>query len=236
MILRPDQAAIAYRCPECGGFVHSIVGVFSLTGELIRLKCGCGKSELSMRNIGDRIQLNIPCFICEKEHIYTVSRSALFSSNVFSFSCTFTGVDICFVGSEVGVESSIKTADRELEQLMRENEIDDFFSRDERYEESVDYTAVTAAVSVIKELAADGKIHCGCTERANRRKKPADDLLSQAGSYENSCFGDFMLKDEDGRLVLKCMSCGCEYVIPLGHYASSPAFDSFLLCDDIYLI
>lgn len=236
MILKPEQASIAYRCPVCGEFVHSIVGVFSLSGELIKLKCSCGQSELSIKNSGDRIQLSVPCFVCEKEHIYTISRAALFSEKGFTFTCPFSGMEICFVGNEKNVKAGIKKADEELNEILEENEITDFFAPRDNLDDSIDYAGTALCISVIKDIAAEGRIHCGCTERGKRRKKGKDDILTQMGRYQNNCFGDFVLRYEKGLFVLSCLNCGKKLVLPLSSSSSSMAFDSFLYCDDIYLI
>ena len=46
MILDKKETTIAYRCPECGASVVGMVGIFTLSADMIRLKCPCGKSEL----------------------------------------------------------------------------------------------------------------------------------------------------------------------------------------------
>ena len=45
MVISPKQTTIAYRCPVCGTGVISAVGMFSLSADMIKLKCTCGKSE-----------------------------------------------------------------------------------------------------------------------------------------------------------------------------------------------
>ena len=50
MILQPKDTTIAYRCPECGTTVMSVVGALALSGDIIKLKCDCGGSELLLEN------------------------------------------------------------------------------------------------------------------------------------------------------------------------------------------
>lgn len=236
MILTPEQSTISYRCPECGQFVSSIVGVFSLTGELIRLKCSCKESELQIKKIDDRIQINVPCFICGKPHIYTISRSALFNSGILTLSCPYSGMLVCFIGGEDEVLQATEDADRELNEILEENGIEDFFSQKEQEKYELDYTAITLAVTVVKELAEDGKIYCGCAdyERCEAKDRPID-LLTMTGEYVNTCHGDFILViEDDNRLVLKCLKCGRSYVIPTEN-ASSMAYEAFISCEHIFL-
>ena len=37
MVLQQKQTTVAYRCPECGSIVLSLVGVFALSADMIRL-------------------------------------------------------------------------------------------------------------------------------------------------------------------------------------------------------
>ena len=53
MILEPKKIAIAYRCSECGGTVRSVVGVLAISGDMLRLKCDCGGSELVINKTSD---------------------------------------------------------------------------------------------------------------------------------------------------------------------------------------
>ena len=48
MILGSRETCIAYRCPYCTQGIKSMVGVFALTADMLRLKCPCGESELSI--------------------------------------------------------------------------------------------------------------------------------------------------------------------------------------------
>ena len=48
MILDPKQTTVAYRCPHCGAGVMGLVGLFTLSADMIKLKCTCGESEMSI--------------------------------------------------------------------------------------------------------------------------------------------------------------------------------------------
>ena len=76
MILENKQTSVAYRCPSCGKTVKSMIGAFSLSGDLLRLKCPCGESDMTIERRRDKkIRLTIPCFLCPRPHVYTVSES-----------------------------------------------------------------------------------------------------------------------------------------------------------------
>ena len=76
MVLDIKQTTVAYRCSHCGAGVMSMVGVFSLSGEMFKLKCSCGESEMTMVRTSDgKIRFSVPCFLCPKPHTYTVNLS-----------------------------------------------------------------------------------------------------------------------------------------------------------------
>ena len=73
MILDSRETTVAYRCPHCGQTTVSVVGVFALSGDLIRLKCGCKKSELQISYTSDRkIRITTPCLVCRKPHTFVL--------------------------------------------------------------------------------------------------------------------------------------------------------------------
>ena len=88
MALKPKDTVVSYRCPACGKTTLSVTGVFALTGDMIKLKCTCGESELLIKNEGaDKVRLIVPCLFCAKPHQYVVSKSLLLSREIFSFPC-----------------------------------------------------------------------------------------------------------------------------------------------------
>ena len=84
MLLKSRETAIAYRCPYCGMSTISMIGIFTLSGDMFKLKCRCGKSELTATYTSDRkIRLNVPCLICPTPHNYIISSNTFFEKNIF---------------------------------------------------------------------------------------------------------------------------------------------------------
>ena len=46
MILDEKKTTVAYRCPGCGAMVRSMIGAFTLSADMMRLKCPCGESAV----------------------------------------------------------------------------------------------------------------------------------------------------------------------------------------------
>ena len=85
MVLQQKQTTVAYRCPECGAIVLSLVGIFALTADMIRLKCPCGQSELEILYTKDKkVRLTVPCFACPTSHSYLISSSLFFEKELFT--------------------------------------------------------------------------------------------------------------------------------------------------------
>jgi len=97
MVIEPKQTTVAYRCPHCGSGVLSAVGMFSLTADMMKLKCSCGKSELEIVYSKDgKVRLKVPCMICPSGHSYTVSRNIFFGRDIFVLPCPVSDINICF--------------------------------------------------------------------------------------------------------------------------------------------
>ena len=50
MVLDAKNTTLAYRCPKCGAAVMSGINIFSLTADMLKLKCSCGESDMTIVN------------------------------------------------------------------------------------------------------------------------------------------------------------------------------------------
>ena len=120
MILNSKETTVAYRCPKCGKMVFSVVGVFTLSGDMLKLKCGCGESEMIIAYTPDRkLRLTVPCLVCSGSHTYVISSKTFFDEDVFRMSCPYGSVDICLVGEQNAVIKAADEADEELLKLLK---------------------------------------------------------------------------------------------------------------------
>ena len=143
MIIQPKETTIAYRCPECGATVHSVVGIFALSGDRIKLKCSCGGSELLIENTADgKMRFTVPCIFCPNPHSFLISRKTILSRELFTIPCGLAGYDICFIGRE------------ELQSIKESN------SEDSYYDEHI----ADMLIYVFGDLCEEGKIHCNCKD------------------------------------------------------------------------
>ena len=108
MIINPKETTVAYRCPACGAGVMSAVGVFSLSAEMIKLKCTCGQSEMKIvYNKDDQIRLSVPCMFCPSPHNFLLNKSVFFGKELFSLQCPYSDINICCIGETNQVKAEL---------------------------------------------------------------------------------------------------------------------------------
>lgn len=222
MILDAKETNIAYRCPKCGNMVFSMVGIFALSGDLIKLKCPCGESELTATYTSDRkIRLSVPCFICPNPHTFTVSPNSFFRGELISLACTYSGIDICLIGDKDKVKAAADEADKEFVALLKESGVDDFVEfaaakeEDDRIhgEEIADPQLQSVVHFMLYELEDEGNISCKCGKAC--------------GKYEFKFVGNRM-----SSVLIYCEKCAASVSIPMFDPVS---VDEFLQTDKLTL-
>ncbi len=226
MVLNSKETTIAYRCPVCGKFILGIVGIFTLSGDLIKLKCDCGGSELTVAYTSERkLRITAPCMFCPSPHTYVISSDAFFDRELLALSCTFSSVDVCFIGKKDKVLEAARAADRELLELIEEmgfdsfdefmtgkNSVSDHSNDNVDADYRIDYAQIEEVVHfMLTELSEDGDILCGCHEGDTAR-------------YDFEFQGD--------SVKIFCHTCGYEKIIPM---SSTLAANAFLHTDKLIL-
>lgn len=210
MVLDKKETTVAYRCPSCGAGVVSLVGAFSLSADMIRMKCSCGGSEMTVRYRSDRrIRLTVPCLFCPTPHTFTVSDGVFFSRELTSLSCAYTGIDICFVGGKGAVSKALEDSERELLELLGDA---DPAELDRIRRKTLSDPQVFDIVNfVVRDLQEEGKIHCFCGEGE----------------------GDYRVSIEENAIRVICARCGAMAEFPADSVLSA---HEFLDADSLYLV
>ncbi len=224
MILRSKDTTIAYRCPYCGKCIKGIVGIFTLTGDVIKVKCDCGHSELVVSYTSEgKIRLSVPCIFCPTPHNFIIGNGIFFERGMLALDCTFADFSICFIGTEEEIGKAIDESDRELAELLTECGLDDYdklhvLNRAGRDPWDDDDDIISGEIAVddivrfmLKELEEDNLIYCRCNEY-------------QIPQY------DFKIIGSTARVY--CKTCGSRKDFPMG---SSLCADAFLNLDEINL-
>ena len=217
MVIDSKQTTVAYRCPECGAGVMTPLGIFTLSGDMVKLKCTCKKSELSVihRKDNHTVTLSVPCIFCEKPHTYNVKSSVFFSKELFLLPCPYSDIHIGFVGEENLVKSELARTELELLDMLEANGIDDFHALHGEDEVITDHQILDIVTFVVRDLDAEGKIFCSC--HPNGREPLPDGQLDR-----DDCSYDVEFTDDGIRVT--CNECGDCAVIPTDSLLGAHAF------------
>lgn len=219
MVLENKQTTIAYRCPHCGAGVMCALDVFTLSAPMIKLKCDCGGSEMTVVKQSDgKIRLTVPCLFCPKPHSFLLNSKVFFDSEGFYLPCPYADMDICFLGDMDHVKANLARGELKLMELMEEHGITDLSSfknaNTEDEDEALDSELTQSVLFVLSELEAEGKIFCKCERE--------DEIDEEKYGFE--VFSNYVL--------VKCRDCGAERRIPTDNSLNTHAF---LDADALYL-
>ena len=127
MILENKSSTVAYRCPSCGSGVMSVVDAFRLSADMIKLKCDCGKSEMTLVRTNDgKVRFTVPCMLCPNPHNFTVSTSLFFGKDLFVLPCPYSDINIAMMGETNHVKAELSRTELELLDLLEKSGIESF--------------------------------------------------------------------------------------------------------------
>ncbi len=209
MVLEPKQTTVAYRCPHCGAGVMSVVGLFKLSADMVKLKCTCGESEMTVVYSKDgKLRLTVPCILCPNPHNFTVNSSVFFKNDLFLLPCPYSDINICMIGEQNQVKAELARTELELLDLLEENGIENFDLFHGKQTLS-DPQIMDIILFVIKDLDEEGKIFCKC-----HTEEQTD--VKHEGNYEVE-----MLHDG---IKIRCKDCDSERIIPANSLINAHEF------------
>jgi len=114
-MIKDRDTTVGYHCPFCGMSILHNINIFSMNGNLMKLKCVCGASELIVYAMKDhKYRITVPCILCPNSHSFTLSSGTFFQKDLFPFTCKFTAINICFIGKYGKVHEAMKRNEEEL--------------------------------------------------------------------------------------------------------------------------
>ena len=182
----------------------SAVGLFALKADMLKLKCECGQSEMTIVYGKDgKVRLTVPCILCPRPHSYTLSPKIFFGRDIFYLPCAYSDINIGFLGETNQVKAELARTELELLDLLEENGLADFEALHRREEEALSDPQILDIVRfVIDDLREEHRIACLC-EDGN-------------GEYEVEVLED--------AVRVKCTKCGASRVIATDSYLGAQAF------------
>lgn len=219
MILNSKDVTVSYRCPSCGKNILSLVGVFALSGDLIKLKCDCGGSELLISYTSEKkIRISVPCLVCPKPHNFLINGETFFGDGIFALPCPMSDINVCFIGEKDEVLKAIEESDAELEQLMKEAGIENFdafrktdcncedcnHEQDDCEDEllSIDPYVDDVMRFLIEDLKEAGDISCKC---------------------EDANDAEYLYEFREKGVRIFCDKCGAEAFLPITNSTTAEA-------------
>ena len=151
--MEEDKRTLGFICPVCGQSVIIERTIFQLAAAVNHLPCPCGKSELVVEMMGDRVRLTVPCLSCGRDHTVTCSTQAFLHQKVLAFSCAQSGLDCCYVGEEGAVFAALKRLEAAADKVVPAGEEKGAF---------LDEFVMHEVLSELKEIAQRDGISCTC--------------------------------------------------------------------------
>ena len=152
--MRQDEKRfLSYICPACRQSVIVERDLFTLAASKNRIKCPCGKSELTVEFMPNRVQMSVPCLFCGRDHSVSCSSQAFVREKALAFSCAASGLDCCYVGEEGPVYAATARLEQAVDKLEEESAEHGAF---------LDEIVMHEVLSEIKDIAARGGVSCAC--------------------------------------------------------------------------
>ena len=213
MVLEAKQTTVAYRCPRCGSGVMSAVNVFALSADMVKLKCTCGESEMTIVSTDEgKVRLTVPCLVCSNPHHFTLNSKLFFNKDLFSMQCPYSDLNIACLGEINQVKAELARTELELMDLIEQSGLNPFDCEKEDAESLSDPQVLEIVMFVINDLDAEGKIYCKCD--------PADHDRQYDAEVREDC------------VCVSCRKCAASRLIPTD---SSLAAHAFLNVDALHL-
>ena len=190
MILDSKKTTVAYRCPSCGAGVMSVVGLFNLNADMIKLKCDCSESAMTLVYTKDsKVRITVPCVLCPNPHNYTVSNSIFFKDDLFLLPCPYSDINIAMTGETNKVKAELARSELELLELLEKSGVNSFDALHQNTDAYANPEVMEIITYMLRELDEEGKIECNCPSDSEK---------------------DYELEFLSNKARISCKRCGCE--------------------------
>ena len=177
-MVQDTKRFIAYICPHCRQSVIVEKDLFSLAASTAHIQCPCGKSEVTVDFLPNRVQMKVPCLFCGREHTVSCSSRAFIREKALAFSCAASGLDCCYVGEEGPVFAATARLERAADKLKEEQAAEEKAA-------FLDEIVMHEVLSEVKDIAARGGVSCACGSREWKLKvnySSIDLICAQCGA------------------------------------------------------
>jgi hypothetical protein len=146
---------VAFKCPVCGSVEFNQFYLFDLWGKKrLVVPCGCKKGFVKITLKSDnKCLITVPCIACNEKHLFIRDIRELWSDRMLKLTCQHSGMDICFIGQDEIVRSSVDIYEMRMDILMNDIGYEDYF---------VNNTVMLNTIDRIHDIAEKGNLICEC--------------------------------------------------------------------------
>lgn len=148
-------STLALYCSRCGKIEMHDLSRFTLKESVGRqLACACGQHQATVAGVGHgQYFLDVPCVVCETNHIICVDVKEFWQGRVNKIYCTAANLELGFSGWRQAIEQTIADQQREFDSIVREV----------AHDECVENPQVMFEVlNKIHDIAERGGVYCRC--------------------------------------------------------------------------
>jgi hypothetical protein len=150
-----EMRTIGYICPVCGKAVVVSRSQFQLAASDNHLPCPCGKSEVTIRQLGGQCEVTVPCVTCAKDHQVMCSNDAVLHQKLLALSCAGSGLACCYIGEEDAVFHAMDQLEQAVDKMVMDEQ-------SKQRGAFLDDVVMEEVLGEVREIAARGGIACGC--------------------------------------------------------------------------
>lgn len=148
-------STLALYCSRCGKIEMHDLSRFTLKGAVGReLMCSCGQHQATIAGVGHgQYFLDVPCVVCETNHIICVDVKEFWQGRVNKIYCTAANLELGFSGHRQAIEQTIADQQREFDSIVREVAHDEFVENPQ---------VMFEVLNKIHDIAERGGVFCRC--------------------------------------------------------------------------
>lgn len=149
------ESVVAMRCPSCGKLDFHSISRFAFAGaSSYKVTCSCGAPKLIIGTKNrQQYWFQIPCVLCETNHLVYYKAKQLWSNEVTFFYCNDTNVELGFFGPGDKVQAIADNYEHNLDSLVDELGYDDYFFNPE---------IMFEILNCLHDIAEEGFLYCEC--------------------------------------------------------------------------
>lgn len=154
-------ATLALYCPRCGKIKKHDISRFAMKDSVRRdLTCSCGQIQGTLTSCRHQYLLNIPCLVCQTNHIICLDSKTFWRTPIDKIYCTQENLELGFIGQRQNIEDTIANHKREFDSIVHEMDNED-------YGEHIENPPVMLEIlNRVHDFAEKGDIFCRCGSAA----------------------------------------------------------------------